>query len=180
MLFDGPSYFLTEGGGELGYLEGKHLEANEYKLPKQTSKQWCKADILHHCLLVFLFLADQIFYRSYVNRQHFRLRSFASLCSAKQTAGKAFRWTKRENHLLPWQRLIEWILSLHQSMAGTWYFMPKKLSCLFCLIVISRFSIFGYRAGGSNMLSFLVWKNNVILISAQCKSLSDVFLPSSS
>ena len=31
--------------------------------------------------LVFLFLADQIFYRSYVNRQHFRLRSFASLCS---------------------------------------------------------------------------------------------------
>ena len=37
---------------------------------------------MHHCLLVFLFLADQIFYRSYVNRQHFRLRSFASLCSA--------------------------------------------------------------------------------------------------
>ena len=36
---------------------------------------------LHHCLLVFLFLADQIFYRSYVDRQHFRLRSFASLCS---------------------------------------------------------------------------------------------------
>ena len=35
---------------------------------------------LHHCLLVFLFLADQIFYRSYVDRQHFRLRSFASLC----------------------------------------------------------------------------------------------------
>ena len=29
-------------------------------------------------LLFFLFLADQIFYRSYVNRQHFRLRSFAS------------------------------------------------------------------------------------------------------
>ena len=36
---------------------------------------------LHHCLLVFLFLADQIFYRSYVDRQHLRLRSFASLCS---------------------------------------------------------------------------------------------------
>ena len=33
----------------------------------------------HHCFLVFLFLADQIFYRSYVNRQHFRLQSFASL-----------------------------------------------------------------------------------------------------
>ena len=31
-----------------------------------------------------LFLAYQIFYRSYVNRQHFRLRSFASLCSAVQ------------------------------------------------------------------------------------------------
>ena len=36
---------------------------------------------LHHCLLVFLCLAHQIFYRSYVDRQHFRLRSFASLCS---------------------------------------------------------------------------------------------------
>ena len=36
---------------------------------------------LHHCLLVFLFLGDQIFYRSYVDRQHFHLRSFASLCS---------------------------------------------------------------------------------------------------
>ena len=35
---------------------------------------------LHHCLLVFLFLADQIFYRLYVNRQYFRLWSFASLC----------------------------------------------------------------------------------------------------
>ena len=34
---------------------------------------------LHHCFLVSLFLADQIFYRSYVNRRHFRLRSFASL-----------------------------------------------------------------------------------------------------
>ena len=33
---------------------------------------------LHHCLLVFLFLADQIFYISYVDRQHFCLRSFAS------------------------------------------------------------------------------------------------------
>ena len=33
---------------------------------------------LHHCLLVFLFLADQIFYRSYVHRQYFRLRSFSS------------------------------------------------------------------------------------------------------
>ena len=36
---------------------------------------------LLHCLLVFLFLADQIFCRSYLDRQHFRLRSFASLCS---------------------------------------------------------------------------------------------------
>ena len=36
---------------------------------------------LHHSLLVFLFLADQIFYRSYVGRQHFRLRFFASLFS---------------------------------------------------------------------------------------------------
>ena len=35
---------------------------------------------LHHCFLVFLFLADQIFYRLYVNQQHFRLRSFALLC----------------------------------------------------------------------------------------------------
>ena len=34
------------------------------------------------CFLVFLFLADQIFYRFYVNRQHFPLRSFASLCRA--------------------------------------------------------------------------------------------------
>ena len=34
---------------------------------------------LHHCLLFVLFLADQIFHRSYVYRQHFRLRSFASL-----------------------------------------------------------------------------------------------------
>ena len=33
---------------------------------------------ISHCLLVFLFLADQIFYRSCVHRQHFRLRSFAS------------------------------------------------------------------------------------------------------
>ena len=32
---------------------------------------------LHRCLLVFLFLTDQIFYRSYVNRQPFRLWSFA-------------------------------------------------------------------------------------------------------
>ena len=39
---------------------------------------------LHHCLLFFLFLAYQIFYRSYVNRQHFRLRSFASLCYTVQ------------------------------------------------------------------------------------------------
>ena len=31
---------------------------------------------LHHCLLVFLFLADQIFYRSYVDRQHFRLHHY--------------------------------------------------------------------------------------------------------
>ena len=30
--------------------------------------------------LVFPFLADPIFYTSYVNRQHFRLQSFASLC----------------------------------------------------------------------------------------------------
>ena len=37
---------------------------------------------LHHCLLVFLFLADQIFYGSYVNRQNFPVRSFASLSSA--------------------------------------------------------------------------------------------------
>ena len=36
---------------------------------------------LRHCLLVFLFWGDQIFYRSYVDRQHFHLRSFASLCS---------------------------------------------------------------------------------------------------
>ena len=35
--------------------------------------------VLHHCFLV-LFLADQIFYRSYVKWQHFRLRPFASLC----------------------------------------------------------------------------------------------------
>ena len=35
---------------------------------------------MHHCLLIFLFLADQIFYRSYVDKQHFRLQSFASLC----------------------------------------------------------------------------------------------------
>ena len=34
---------------------------------------------VYHCFLVFLFLADQIFYTSYINRQHFRLRSFASL-----------------------------------------------------------------------------------------------------
>jgi len=30
-------------------------------------------------IVMFLFLADQIFYRSYVYRQHFRLRSLASL-----------------------------------------------------------------------------------------------------
>ena len=35
---------------------------------------------LHHCLLFCLFLADQIFYRYCVHRQHFRLRSFASSC----------------------------------------------------------------------------------------------------
>ena len=29
--------------------------------------------------VIVLFLADQVFYRSYVYRQHFRLRSFASL-----------------------------------------------------------------------------------------------------
>ena len=33
------------------------------------------------CIIVtFLFLTDQIFYRSYTNRQHFRLRFLASLC----------------------------------------------------------------------------------------------------
>ena len=37
--------------------------------------------------LVVLFLAEQIFHRSYVNRQHFRLRSFASLCE-RPLAGK--------------------------------------------------------------------------------------------
>ena len=44
-----------------------------------------RTDKLSRRRLVFLFLADQIFYRSYVNRQHFRLRSFASLCSAVQS-----------------------------------------------------------------------------------------------
>ena len=39
--------------------------------------------------LFFLFLADQIFYRSYVNRQHFRLRSFASLCYTLQLATRS-------------------------------------------------------------------------------------------
>ena len=38
----------------------------------------------HHCLLVSLFLADQIFYRSFADRQYFLLRSFASLCSNGQ------------------------------------------------------------------------------------------------
>ena len=49
--------------------------------PKTDEHNDAKNGILHHCLLVFLFLADQIFYRSHVDRQHFRLRSFASLCS---------------------------------------------------------------------------------------------------
>ena len=47
-------------------------------LPRQA---FYVVSALHHCSLVFLFLADQIFYRSYVDRQHFRLLSFASLCS---------------------------------------------------------------------------------------------------
>ena len=36
--------------------------------------------ILKHLSFFFLFLVDQVFYSSYVNRQHFRLRSFASNC----------------------------------------------------------------------------------------------------
>ena len=32
-------------------------------------------------IVMFLFLADQIFYRSYIYRQYFRLRSLASLSS---------------------------------------------------------------------------------------------------
>ena len=40
--------------------------------------QWVSSEVITICILVFLFLADQIFYRSYVYRQHFRLRSFPS------------------------------------------------------------------------------------------------------
>ena len=40
---------------------------------------------LHHCLLVFLFLADQIFYRSYVDRQHFRLRVLCIISTSPST-----------------------------------------------------------------------------------------------
>ena len=36
--------------------------------------------------LVFLFLPDLIFYRSYVDGQHFCLRSFASLCTTYSLA----------------------------------------------------------------------------------------------
>ena len=59
-------------------------ELSRRKIMAKPCKKWAVVSALHHCLLVFLFLADQIFYRSYVNRQHFRLRSFASLCSAVQ------------------------------------------------------------------------------------------------
>ena len=46
-------------------------------LPRQAFYAYV-VSALHHCLLVFLILVDQIFYRTYVDRQHFRLRSFAS------------------------------------------------------------------------------------------------------
>ena len=42
------------------------------------------------CLRRICKRSDQILYRSYVNRQHFRLRSFASLCSAFQ-----YYWGRR-------------------------------------------------------------------------------------
>ena len=38
------------------------------------------------CWSFYFLRADQIFYRSYVNKQHFRLRSFASLCSSSEAA----------------------------------------------------------------------------------------------
>ena len=50
---------------------------------------------LHHCLLFCLFLPDEIFYRSCVHRQHFRLRSFASSCFNRIESVKQTRQTLR-------------------------------------------------------------------------------------
>ena len=55
-----------------------------------NNKQWWKA--LHHCLLVFLFLADQIFYKSYVDRQHFRSGNNRAVTSMRQDDAIASSW----------------------------------------------------------------------------------------
>ena len=84
---------------------------------------------LHHRLLVFLFLADQIFYRSYINRQHFRLRSFASLCSAVQ-----YFWGRRSFQIR---------YAVHFLLGLAMIFMRDSLSVRsFLIAAMTRYSGF--------------------------------------
>ena len=48
-------------------------------------------------IVMFLFLTDQIFYRSYVHRQHFRLRSLASLSYHSMHLFFPFHWSRAHN-----------------------------------------------------------------------------------
>ena len=102
---------------------------------------------LHNCLLVVLFLADQIFYRSYVDRHVF---SFAVLCITRQTWPEQvktcylririnplnFFIILREQDSKPWLscnkgRATPWLLT------ASWYGRPSWHECYRWLILLA-------------------------------------------
>ena len=109
---------------------------------------------LHHCLLVFLFLADQIFYRSYVNRQHFRLRSFASLCSAVQ-----YFWGRRSFQIRYAAHFFTWFG--HDFPAGQFvcsqfpYRGNDTIFWIFPIVLCHAFCMWHWPIGKDLDLSFI-------------------------
>ena len=81
-------------------------------------------------LFVFLFLADQIFYRSNVLQQHFRSRSFAP-CS---TITEVFARANRSSFLL--QNAVQNYMQNYVYLSdSSWYLMLKRQ-------ILSRFLLF--------------------------------------
>lgn len=65
----------------------KTLREGETKRKKSTTKHQ-----LHHCLLLFIVQARQVFYRSYMNKKHLCLRFFASSCQNKTSKPNLLRF----------------------------------------------------------------------------------------
>ena len=118
---------------------------------------------LHHCLLVFQFLADQIFYRSYVSQQHFRLLSFVSLClDFQNTALRSFDMLVFNEHQMTNLYLHSTIFNLslgyrtHVHWSGTLIVLilvPGTLSLL--VVRVPRLSSFpGWAQQGRFMVIF--------------------------